>query len=338
MYDTKSVAFEIKYPFKDKHGHRSPILTVWHNDPETDGTDDSCGWNIRLRHADKNVYEKIVKEFECEWDNIFKSDDDERIYNCGWFTPAGFPVLSVQAIVFNMYLYASKIVFNPNGKISPTRAWNKAWRFMDKYHTQIVYFAENNRDSMSDRITRKFENACNQEYTPENRMAMIRTCAEIIYTDILRRERKWWQHPRWHIHHWSFQFHPTQQLKRRYWDECCKCGKRGFKGAAMSDWNGTKLWHEECDDSQKPIPEELDIRAYIKEADTEPIFNAVKSNYYKELVDEATSWYASLSDEQLQIIDCKELGKFHSSSEHNRILIDLYMKHSRQNNFKDEKK
>ena len=343
MYDTKTLAFVIKYPFKNKSGYRSPILTIWHNDPATDGTDDSCGWRIRLRHSNKDVYEKIVKEFESEWDDTYKSEDSSYVYNRGWFSPLGYPVLSVQGIVFNMYLYASKIVFNPQDKISPTRAWNKAWRFMDKWHSQIVYFAENNRDSMSDNITRKFEIGCNVEYTPERRMAMIRNCAEIIYTDIINKERKWWKHPRWHIHHWSFQFHPLQQLKRRYLDKCCKCGKRGFKGGAMSDGSGgNNIWHEQCDDSNKHIPLKSAVRLYIEEA-RKNTFNAVDDSQlkdglikkdYEEIIEEATQWYSNLSEEQIKIIDCKELGQFNSSEEHNRIILDLYMKYSRQDKFK----
>jgi len=251
MHDNKTVAFEIKNPFVKKRGYRPSIITIWHVDPEKDGSDDSCGWFIRLRHADKNVYEKIVKEFEHEWDRVFKSENST--YNCGWFNPEGENILSVQGIVFNMYLYACKIVFNPYGKISPSRAWDKAWKFMNKHHAQIAYFAENNRDSLRDTIVRKFARGCNEEYTPKRREEMIRECASIIYTDVLRKNRNWYQHPRWHIHHWSIQFHPFQNLKRRYWDKCSVCGKRGFKGAAYSDWSGKNIWHEHCNETiQKP--------------------------------------------------------------------------------------
>lgn len=248
MHDPSTVAFEIYIgPKKKRNGHyRSPLITIWHNDPETDGTDDSCGWFIRLRHADRNIYEKIVREFESEWDRTFKGENG-HVYNCGWFNREGENILSVQAIVFNMYLYASKIVFNPYDRISPSKAWDKAWAFMNKYRAQITYFAENNRDSMRDKIVRKFEIGCDVEYTPEKRVEMIRDCANIVYTDILRKIRPWYKHPRWHIHHWRIQFPLLQQLKRRYWDKCSVCGKRGFKGAAIGDWSGKNIWHEECD-------------------------------------------------------------------------------------------
>ena len=54
MHDPMTVAFEVKYPWRDKSsgttklfpkGYRRTFITVWHVDPETDGSDDSCGWS-----------------------------------------------------------------------------------------------------------------------------------------------------------------------------------------------------------------------------------------------------------------------------------------------------
>lgn len=235
MHDPKSVAFDIYLGAKKKKNgrYRNPFITIWHNDPETDGTDDSCGWFVRLRHTDKSIYEKIVKEFESEWDNTHIGENGFE-YSNGWFNKYGENVMSVQGIVFNMYLYAYKIYINHNDNISPSKAWDKAWKFMRKHRETIIYFAENTRDSIRDCIVRKYQIGCNVPYTKEKRQEMIRECAEIVYTDIIRRERKWWQHPKWHIHHWSIQFHLYQRIKRRYFDKCAICGKRGFKGAAIS--------------------------------------------------------------------------------------------------------
>lgn len=54
MHDSMTVAFEIRYPWvarrnrksRDKflHTYHDPFITIWHCDPETDGTDDSCDW------------------------------------------------------------------------------------------------------------------------------------------------------------------------------------------------------------------------------------------------------------------------------------------------------
>jgi hypothetical protein len=52
MYDPLTVAFEIRSPFRDKpcklfpEGYRRSLITIWHRDPESDGTDDSCGWTF----------------------------------------------------------------------------------------------------------------------------------------------------------------------------------------------------------------------------------------------------------------------------------------------------
>jgi hypothetical protein len=250
MHDPKTVAFEIYLGKKQKKdgNYRTPLITIWHNDPEKDRTDDSCGLFIRARHFDKKIVDQTVKEFESEWDNTFKSDSG-YIYNTGWFNPQGENSLSVRGIVLNMYIYAAKICLNPNNNHSPSKMWKKAFKFVNNNYTEIMYFAENNRDSIRDTIVRKFEIGCNVEYTPEKRKEMIKECASIICADIMRRNRKWYQHPKWHIHHWSIQFHPFRKLKRRFWDKCSKCGQRGFKGNVMGNWDGDLIWHEECDKS-----------------------------------------------------------------------------------------
>jgi hypothetical protein len=50
MHDPMTVAFTIRYPWRDaptKHfpaGYRHTFITVWHVDPEKRGNDDSCDW------------------------------------------------------------------------------------------------------------------------------------------------------------------------------------------------------------------------------------------------------------------------------------------------------
>lgn len=264
MHSPETVAFQIRNPFaKNKYSY---LITIWHIDPETDHTDDSCGWFMRSRHLPVGLLEKVVKEYETEWDRTWTSNDDDDdieerkekrekyTYYMGWFNPQGENIMSVRGIVANMYLYAVKICLNPDDKIDPGKAWDKAWKFMNKNYAQIMYFAENNRDSIRDTIVRKFSIGTGTRYTPEKRNEMIRECATIVTTDVMRKLRPWYKHPRWHIRHWRIKFHPFQNLKRRYWDKCCICGKRGFKGAAYGDWDGTKLWHEECDQQTRKSP------------------------------------------------------------------------------------
>ena len=66
MHDPSTVAFEIKYPFPEEvnkktgYVYRRPIITIWHEDPCTDGTDDSCGRFLRSRHLNQEVLKRYA--------------------------------------------------------------------------------------------------------------------------------------------------------------------------------------------------------------------------------------------------------------------------------------
>lgn len=227
MHDPKTVAHEIKSPFKIK-GDKINLITIWHNDPEKDGTDDSCGWFMRAKHGNKKIFEEIKKEFEFNFKHNY------------WFDEDGFPKFSAIGTVLNMYRSAAYKIFKSNK--------NKMDKFMKKHLYDLIHFSENSFDSLRESVY--------MTYGKESTEYRINNFVSIIYADILRRNRPWYKHPRWHIHHWSIQIHPLQQLKRRFWDKCSVCGKRGFKETPMSDWYGTKLWHQKCDTTCKAIPTE----------------------------------------------------------------------------------
>lgn len=245
MHDPMTVAHEIYLgPKKKKNGHyRSPLITIWHVDPEKDGTDDSCGWFMRSRHGNPETLKKIKSAIESNFDSTYVSDTSGTLYLTGYFTPlTGAPVMSIHGIVLCMFSAASFVFFKHNRK--------KQTKWMNENLYDILHFAENPVDSLKDEVIGTFRHGTGEKWKRED---SLNHYANIIYGWILRRTRKWYQHPRWHIHHWKIQFHPWQQFKRRYWDKCCKCGKRGFKGSAIGDWDGTKIWHQECDTSMKTV-------------------------------------------------------------------------------------
>lgn len=243
MHDPLTVAFEIKNPFKKEQGqfHYKPsLLTIWHRDPESDGSDDSCQWF--LRKVDQAMLDKVVKEFAFNFKHNY------------WFAEDGFQQFSTIGVVMNMYTAASWQVFMHMNGDKPDRGRHS--RFMHKYLYEIIHFAENPTDSLTSRITKEmyYRTVEHDRSLVLSRDERIHELAAIITGDIVRKLRPWYKHPRWHIHHWRFQFHPLQQLKRRYWDKCSVCGKRGFKGSAIGDWNGSRIWHQECDQSTKMAP------------------------------------------------------------------------------------
>lgn len=230
MHDPKTVAFEIYLGSKQrKNGrYKSPLITIWHNDPETDGSDDSCGWSRpKITQAENDWLDKVAKD---QYPQMFA----RKI--------ALLEEKSYASICFNQDIYG--IIY-----------W--MWRHFNKKFNKVVW--QYGKGLSIKEINYIFELAYNPvdnfQHHKCNSEKEFREMIYLIYRCWKRYYRKWWQHPKWHIHHWSIQIHPLQNIKRRYWDKCCKCGKRGFKSAAMGDWNGTRLWHQECDDSIKaPCP------------------------------------------------------------------------------------
>ncbi|HYK57169.1 MAG TPA: hypothetical protein VEV15_11930, partial [Flavisolibacter sp.] len=97
MHDPMTVAHEIYLGSKKKkNGHyRSPLITIWHVDPEKDGSDDSCGWFIRSRHIEKDLVDKVTRDFKFEFEHN------------NWFNEAGYPKFSPMGIALCMYNQAS---------------------------------------------------------------------------------------------------------------------------------------------------------------------------------------------------------------------------------------
>lgn len=263
-------AFTVKIPlcykrantfYKDnrKEWQFYDLATIWHVDPEKDGTDDSCGWFKRARHGNKEVLEKIIRDFTYDWDRVFEPsreehdpDDGEfvrKTYYCGYFKPSGDPHLSVTAIVLNLFLIAANHHFSSDG----TTNWRKSKRFMRRHLFDIMLFGENPCDSLFDTITRKFEKGCGEEYGNRNREERIRNMASIIYGWILRADQPWYRHARWHVHHWKIQIHAWQMFKRCWIEKCSVCGKGfKFKESVCGSWSGNAIWHDRCSNINKP--------------------------------------------------------------------------------------
>jgi len=206
MHDPMTQAFEIKYPWKRKsqlfpEGYADPFITIWHVDTEADGSDDACGWFMRSRHGDKEVLAKIEKAFAFEWD----SDHG------GWFKADGQPRLSVMGVTLEMFRRAAFVIYKND--------WRKSDAFMERNLSKLLMLAENNVDSIWESLTLKYGHVDKED--------RVKHFASVVYGWILRAERPWYKHPRWHFWHWQIQIHPLQQFKRWAFSRCKTCGK-GF--------------------------------------------------------------------------------------------------------------
>lgn len=250
MHDPMTLAWEIKSPFKRKSsmfpkGYRNTLVTIWHVDPETDHTDDSCGWFMRARHGDKAVLERIVKAFDFDWDRVFKSDSG-KVYYTGYFYPenegAGMPNMGVTAIVLNLFFIAANEVFKVDGYTN----WKKTRRWMQANLFDIMLFAENPTDSLRHDVVRFW----GQETKRDERIHNIASC---IYGWILRETRPWYKHPRYHFWHWKIQWVFGQKLWRYLFEKCAVCHKRfGFQESPVTNWEHTRIWHQHCDNQLRP--------------------------------------------------------------------------------------
>lgn len=233
MHDPKVVAFEIYLGAqKKKNGqYRSSFITIWHNDPETDGSDDSCGWSFpKISDAEREWLKKVAKDqyHQMLAKTVAERENKSYAYICY--------DQDVYGIIYWMWRH-----FNRELK---KETWQYGSHLSNKELQYIYQMATNPVDNFQGHDPKTFDNF-------EQMLFLIYRCWKKYH-------RKWWQHPRWHFHHWSIQFRPYQRLKRRFWDKCCMCGKRGFKGSAIGDWNGTKIWHPECDNSydvKSPSPD-----------------------------------------------------------------------------------
>lgn len=231
MHDPKTIAFEIYLGSKRKKNgdYKRPLITIWHNDPENDGTDDSCGW----------LFPKITKEENEYLDRVAKNQYSQM------FTKR----IALKENKSYAYLCYDQDVY---GVIY----W--MWRHFNKKFNKVVWqygkpLSNKELNYIYELATNPVDNFQHRKFSNEKE---FRGMIYLIYRNWKRFHRKWYQHPKWHIHHWNIQFHPFQNLKRRYWDKCCKCGKRGFRSSAIGDWNGERIWHQECDGGFNVAPQE----------------------------------------------------------------------------------
>ena len=62
MHDPMTVAFEIRYPWKKY----ASFITIWHVDPEKDGSDDSCDWFHRRLTAKEKAFAAALVDNEVD--------------------------------------------------------------------------------------------------------------------------------------------------------------------------------------------------------------------------------------------------------------------------------
>ena len=243
MHDPKIVAFEIKSPFwrkgrwKTEQRHFPTLFTIWHVDPETDGTDDSCGW----------CYPKATKS-EVEIIEAWASEEWKYYFDSSYSNLQEASVSEVLAAIFPY------VRFIATGKkqhelLAPSDL------------TLIASLASNPVDNLRSTVA--------SAKTDKYEFADLAFCLLRCYR---RAHRPLWRHPRWHIHHWSVQWHFGQRFNRWAFSKCASCGGRFKWGESpcVGNWDhegprflkGEKgAYHMACYNkvAYKPSPQKEEI-------------------------------------------------------------------------------
>lgn len=233
MHDPSTVAFDIKRPwpiyrrqaFLGSHWYWPTLITIWHIDPECDGTDDSCGWSrpklTKAQLSDLTFFAGC--EARSPW---YLRDRGKQPNNAaeaevklrGAFLFVG-QRLNADVRFDEASEWASQLLHNPIDNLQGSLCHLPGW------HTN---FQDDDEDQRRDAALSLF------------------TC---IAKFILRERRPWYRHPRWHLQHWRLQVHPVQAFKRWAFSRCAGCGRRftyGYSPTSFQwDSDGPQWFHGE---------------------------------------------------------------------------------------------
>jgi hypothetical protein len=209
MHDPMTVAFQIPglrrndcvYP-----GYRPPLITVWHVDPESDGSDNSCDWwGTRLTSQE---CELVASHAEQEHSFFFDYD------------VAGLKGASPIAIIWAAYRSVKWGLYREK-ELSP------------KEICLVFDLAACPTDNLR----------CYALRSPEH-LESFESLFILLARQAKKIRRPWYRHPRWHVHHWKIQFHAWERLYRWLFVRCAHCGERLTKGSPHV--RGDELYHGHC--------------------------------------------------------------------------------------------
>lgn len=235
MHDPMTVAFEIKSPFANRYdwgkkwGDRPSLITIWHVDPERDGTDNSCGFG----------YPKPTKKQREALEGIAWAEAHEPIFQ------------RTKAKKITNLVTAEHLMRGCLERVDERLGFRIKPQVLDRLARSLVYSNDNCHDSLA--FLPGWHTNGDSD-TPENRMYSAQGLMFMCFRVLARERRRWWQHPRWHVWHWKLQICPWQRFKRRFIDRCDMCREK-FRGrSAFTNWGGDRHWCEKCQPStEKPV-------------------------------------------------------------------------------------
>lgn len=259
MHDPSTVAFTIRYPwaksvsiFKDssKHRYREAIITIWHEDPmdftgKVGGrSDDSCGWHTP--HMRKDELERWKRHAEYQYGEIFGRT--KAIAEGKDYARVCYDAPDCYTAVYWIW----RAIKHEHRKNS----WwyGQPWQYGNRPSAgeleAIMNLATNPVDNVQFAFTREAKRPIGSRDSTGDDFWSFYSAVHRAYR---RHHRPWWQHPRWHVHHWRIQFHPWQTFRRWAFSRCAGCGGRFAWGECPTSFS----W-----DKEKPKPFCSEVGSY----------------------------------------------------------------------------
>lgn len=238
MHDPSTVAFHVRYPW----GHRNPInrhfyfdtfITIWHEDPETDGSDDSCGWSYaKLTKTERDAFSKIADQ---EYSTIFERQVREA-------QGASYARVCFEPSCYDAIYWSWR-------RIAHEHRPDTLWKFGVKLSAAELEYIYQLSALPFDNLRMSFREVVDADAFRSFFLNVAR-----LYKTF---HRPWYKHPRWHFWHWRLQIHPWQQLRRWLLTRCAGCGKRFRYGESpvSHGWDTPRpkfmrgevgLYHSDC--------------------------------------------------------------------------------------------
>lgn len=166
------------------------LWEIWHVDPETDGTDDSCGWFTPRLTKRQALSLKASASMEAEYPWAMREEakrpsspaDAEALLRGVLLDSAR--CCKVKVTWDEVCMAACELLHDPLDNVRNLLC------FLPGYHSNRIEDTKNDRRYNAERLWR--------------------TCGSYW----LRKRRRWWQHPRWHVWHWRVRIPIWRTLKQ----------------------------------------------------------------------------------------------------------------------------
>jgi hypothetical protein len=241
MHDPMTVAFDVKSPFRGKpnkfwpEGYRNTLITIWHVDPERDGTDDSCGYS----------FVKLSKEQRERLKNAAWSEGRDPYFQCVKDKHWHGTRHEAESMYRGLVLYVAD-------RLQIPCTFDEAARIAARtiHHPDCV-------DAAGAFCFLPGYNSNSEKDRPSDRESSFIGTMAGIARELLTDRRPWYRHPKWHVWHWKIQIHAVQSFKRWAFSRCNGCG-RGFSwgySPTSTSWSGTgprwfrrepHVYHSDC--------------------------------------------------------------------------------------------